>query len=295
MAGNRGFLVVGYSLRDRRVRELVESSGGSVWFTHPTAVPAHLRNNKSMRTVVAPECAFEAFFPALAKALGVAVPEKPLDAAQLELHSVAAIDAGAQRIDAGGQTMDDLMSSTLAIDGPSGPSSTAFLLAEPRVIVCDRHVYDPDLGKGSVHLIDSRGHRVETRVLHVNLNHPFGPAVLEAPIEIRAPGLHLEAAALSSDEEVQILVAAGAETGISSGKVTALEMVTSINPMAGEVRDLVELECFVAPGASGAPVVDSRLSVRGFIVAGSTDPHDPRSYAYPAQHWASFVLGHRAG
>jgi hypothetical protein len=55
------------------------------------------------------------------------------------------------------------------------------------------------------------------------------------------------------------------------------------------VRNLAALECFVAPGASGAPVVDSALTVQGFIVAGSQDPSHPESFAYPAKHWADFV------
>jgi hypothetical protein len=75
----RDFLVVGYSLRDARVRELVDSAGGDVWFTHPKAVPDHLANRQSLRAVVAPECAFEEFFPALAEALQVAVGDERPD------------------------------------------------------------------------------------------------------------------------------------------------------------------------------------------------------------------------
>jgi S1-C subfamily serine protease len=63
-----------------------------------------------------------------------------------------------------------------------------------------------------------------------------------------------------------------------------------IDPIDGEIRDLIELDCFTAPGASGGPVVDSALSVYGFIVAGSTDPRNPRSYAYPAQYWAAALI-----
>jgi hypothetical protein len=285
---NRDFLVVGYSLRDRRVRELVESSGGSVWFTHPKAVPAHLKTNTSIRAVVAPQCNFETFFPSLAKALDVALPEEPLDTVQLELRPSAPIVAGAQ-------TMDDLMSATLQIAGPNGPLSTAFLIDQPRVIVCDRHTHDPKFGTGPVHLIDSRGHLFKTRVIDVNTDHPFGPAVLEAPIQMQAPGLHLAIDPWRPDEEAQIVVAAGSKTGISSGKVTGLAIAMRIEPIDGEVRDLFELECFVAPGASGAPVVDATMSVRGFIVAGSTDPQYPRSYAYSAEHWASFVRRDRSG
>ena len=67
------------------------------------------------------------------------------------------------------------------------------------------------------------------------------------------------------------------------------QIVEGLGRIAGEVRDLAQLECFTAPGSSGAPVVDSTLSVCGFIVAGSTDPRHPISFAYPAQHWASII------
>lgn len=283
----RDFLVVGYSLRDERVRDLVESSGGSVWFTHPHAVPDHLRDNKLIRAVVAPECAFETFFPSLAKALNVALPAEPLSVAKLELSSAAPVDGGAQ-------TMDDVMSAILAIEGPGGVSSTAFLIAEPRVVLCDRYASDRSIVNGVVNLQASQGDWFSTRVIDVNSNHPFGPAVLEAPIGLRAPGLRLANGSLQINDDVQICVAAGAKTGISTGKFRASVESMNIAPI-GAVRDLAELECFVAPGSSGAPVVDAALFVRGFIVAGSVDPQHPRSFAYPAQHWASFVRSDRFG
>jgi SIR2-like domain len=287
---DRDFIIVGYSLRDQRVRELVESSGGSVWFTHPTAVPDHLKDNKSIRAVLAPECAFESFFPSLAKALQVPLPKEPLDAAKLELGSAAPVGAEAQ-------TMDDLMSATLAIAGPDGiATSTAFLIAEPRVIVCDRFASDPYIVNGAVDVIASSGHRFSTRVIDVDTSHEFGPIVLEAPDALQAPGLRLAAGAVQTNAVVQILVSAGTKTGISTGKVTKARLEPiSIAPIAGRVRNLAELECVVAPGASGAPVVDATPSVCGFIVAGSSDPQDPRSFAYPAQHWASFLEGDQSG
>src|SRR5262245_7677963 len=65
----RDFLIVGYSLRDMRVRELVDFAGGAVWFTHPTTVPDYLKDKLTTRAVIAPECAFEKFFPSMANAL----------------------------------------------------------------------------------------------------------------------------------------------------------------------------------------------------------------------------------
>ncbi len=294
---DRDFLVVGYSLRDRRVRELVESTSGSVWFTHPEAVPDHLRRATDMRFVIDPKCESKTFFPELAEALHVAEPLGPLDTTIARGRFPGPIGITARELssagpaDAGAQTMDDVTSATLAVQGPAGTVSTAFLLDEPRVIICDRYSSDAHSVDDAVRVIDTTGNRFSARILASNVNHPFGPTVLNAPAELRMPGLRLNPFPLWVDEEVQVLVAAGANTGISSGKVTASEISSRIEPIDGEVGDLVELECFTAPGSSGAPVVDSSLSVRGFIVAGSMDPENPRSFAYPAQHWASILEG----
>ncbi|MEE6138778.1 SIR2 family protein [Mycobacterium sp. 050128] len=282
----RDFLVIGYSLRDEKVLELVKSAGGSVWFLHHEKVPDHLKNiHKEIeyfRAVVDSKCRFEEFFPALAEALGEAVPTKPLEAAKLELSSVVIVDAGAQ-------TIDDLTSATFGIAGPDGVlKASAFLLEEPRVILCDRSASDLHIDDGNAILIDSNGNSFSTREIAVNSNSPFGPTVLEAPGHLRAPGLRLATGRLQLGAAVQMLVAAGAVTGISSGRVTALDASIRIAEI-GEVGGLVELDGFVAPGASGAPVVDETLSVCGFVVATNADPEVPRSFAYPPEHWASFV------
>jgi len=67
-----------------------------------------------------------------------------------------------------------------------------------------------------------------------------------------------------------------------------------IAPIERMVEHLVALDCVVAPGSSGAPVVDDTMAVRGFIVAGSMDPDNPLSLAYPSEYWAA-VLGSRPG
>lgn len=211
------------------------------------------------------------------------MPTKPLSVAKLELNLAGPVTAGAQ-------TADDLMSATFGIEGPAGDvSSTAFLIAEPRVILCDRYATRLDVIGDGATLIDSNGNSFRTRVIAVDTSYPFGPTVLEAPTHLRAPGLRLAPGPLQLNAAVQVFVAVGTAVGISPGKVTGQGVSTSIAPIPGEISDLVELECFVASGASGAPVVDTTLAVCGFIVAGSTDPKDPRSYAYPAEHWASFV------
>jgi hypothetical protein len=280
----RDFLIVGYSLRDVRVRELVESAGGSVWFTHHKKVPDHLKGmakNKTFRAVVAPECAFEKFFPSLAQALQLDVPQERLDAALLELGSPAAAAKGAL-------TMDDLMASVFALAEPDGiPMSTAFLLAEPRVIVCDRYASVPFIKNGEAELIASGGRRFKAQLLCTNETHPFGPTILRPPASLQVPGLRITLTLMKPGNMIQVLVAAGEKTGISTGTVKKAQLdPMPIDPIDGKVRNLAALECVVAPGSSGAPVVDDSMAVRGFIVAGSMDPDHPRSFAYPAKHWA---------
>jgi SIR2-like domain len=287
----RDFLVVGYSLRDLRVRELLEAAGGSIWFTHPEAVPAHLKKTKAdLRVVVAPNCAFEKFFPALAKSLEVEVPQEPLDAARLELHSHTASARGAQ-------TMDDLMTSIFAVALPSGmPSSTAFLLAEPRVIVCDRFAVEACITHGKAKLIASGQRRFEARVLRADEAHPFGPTLLEPPADLHALGMRIATTPMRTGSLVQVAVAAGEKTGISTGTVTQPQLDPQvIAPLGQRVPNLVELRCVVAPGSSGAPVVDDSMAVRAFVVAGSSDDTNPRTFAYPAQCWKATLASGGSG
>jgi len=300
---NRDFLIVGYSMSDERVRDLVESSGGSVWFTSRSAIPDHLRDNTTMRFVVDSRCAFEELFPELVKALLPATPRgvldptiigglstSPLGSTVLELLPDELGHAVEQTPTA--LTMDDATAATLAVKGPKEITATAFLLAEPRVIICDRYSSDANRVGDTVHLVDSIGNEFSANIIASNENYPFGPTVLEAPAELRVPGLRLNPDPLLVDDEVQILVAAGTKTGVSSGKVTATGISSTIAPIDGDVGDLVELESFVAPGSSGAPVVDASLSVLAFIVAGA-EPHTPRAFAYPAQSWAPMLDGLR--
>jgi hypothetical protein len=61
----------------------------------------------------------------------------------------------------------------------------------------------------------------------------------------------------------------------------------------GVRRSSAYLECVVAPGSSGAPVVDDLMAVCGFIVAGSVDPEQPRSFAYTARFWMNLLTKKR--
>lgn len=287
----RDFLVVGYSLRDARVRELVDSAGGDVWFTHPKAVPDHLANRQSMRAVVAPECAFEAFFPALAEALQVAVDDERPETLRRETRALAPTPTPTQTA-TGAQTMDDLMSAVFGVVGPGGaPVATAFLLAEPRLIVCNRFDVAALIESNQVGLIGPGNRRFKARVSRINTEHPFGPTLLDVPTEIQAAGLRLDASQPQAGDFVQVAVAAGEKTGISSGPVIRTEKhAISIEPV-GNVAGLVSLECYVAPGACGGPVVDGSMAVRGYIVAGTTDPDQPYSLAYASSQWDGFLQG----
>ena len=86
---------------------------------------------------------------------------------------------------------------------------------------------------------------------------------------------------------VHTAVAAGDKVGVSSGTVTsAAEQSLDIAPI-GPVAQLIQLRLATAAGSSGAPITDAAFGVRGFIVAGSTDPDRPVSFMYPASHWAN--------
>lgn len=113
--------------------------------------------------------------------------------------------------------------------------------------------------------------------------NPFGPAVLEAPPELKMPGLRLDPGKAQPGLQVRVGVAAGERVGVSGGTIRAVEQRQNIAPVR-VVKGLTEIDCVVAPGASGAPVVDETMAVRGFIVAGSHDR--PPAYMFPATAWA---------
>lgn len=303
----RDFLVVGYSLRDARVRQLVESANGAVWFTHPNAAPEHLQPKggvalPGLRTVVAPDCAFEKFFPALLQSLRpAAVTDQDAPAtgkrgrsgaaagkpARQELPAKQALPAAASTQ---ARTTDDLMAAVFAVAGANGSaSSTAFLLADPRVIVCDAFSGLREVRKKSLELIAANGHRYRARVLGNDAAHPFGPLILQAPKELKVPGLALDRSKPALGGRVRVAVSAGEIPGLSDGTIGAASRPLRIEPIAKPVAQLVELECFVAPGSSGAPVVNESMAVSGFIVAGSSDPDHPRSFMYPTSAWAAFL------
>jgi S1-C subfamily serine protease len=113
--------------------------------------------------------------------------------------------------------------------------------------------------------------------------HPFAPAVLEIPGELKATGLCLHLGKLIKKEPLRVAVAAGEQTGISSGYILRTKEESSIVSPIGNVDNLIALDCLVAPGSSGAPVVNKNMEVIGFIVAGND--RDPRSYMYPVIQW----------
>lgn len=287
----RDVLVVGHSLRDERIRDLAQTTGGDLWFTHPAKVPDHLAGNATMRAVVAAEAAFEKFFPALAEALLLTAPAPA--AAPLAGERMAPRPAAPPVATRGAGTLDDLLASVVAVAGPGGePSSTAFLLDEPRMVVCDAFAVHPMIeARVELELISSDGRRHKARVLRTNGAHPFGPTLLEAPPTLEGPGLRVDTSPVKLGDVVQVAVAAGEKTGVSTGAMTAtIETTIKIAPI-GIVSDLASLNAVVRPGSSGAPVVDTTMAVRGFIVAGSTDEANPVSFIYPCQYWMDFVMG----
>jgi SIR2-like domain len=280
---SRDLLVVGHSLRDQRIRELVLACKGSVWFTHPKEVPGFLRRRKQVRSVVGPDCTFERLFTGLAAAL-------------TDSASVAAPTRAARRgvfepaPSLEGQTLDDLVASVvgLAASRDASPSLTGFVLAEPRVIVTDGYVenighFDP----AEVTLVAAGDRRLRTRFLRRDDSYAFGPQLLEVPDDLKLTGLHLDDGPVTRDLEVRVAVCAGERTGVSSGVIAnPRRQRLEIQPI-GMVDKLVEVQCTVAPGASGAPVVDRNMAVRGFVVAGG--PDRPPAFMYPAECWAPYL------
>jgi S1-C subfamily serine protease len=185
------------------------------------------------------------------------------------------------------RTVDDLMASVVAVVSPTGEiSSTGFVVDYPRVVVIDGYVGNTGFIKDEATLATSDGRRLQARVLKRH-KAPFGPVILEAPGDLKVPGLQLNTAPVTRGATVRIGVAAGTRIGVSSGIIKRpKEVSVKIEPI-GLVKNLVEIDAAVAPGASGAPVVDEQFAVCGFVVAGR--PDQPPALMYPAARWAKIM------
>lgn len=317
LLSTRDFLVVGHSLRDDRIREMVTEAGGAIWFVNLSPAPDALQTDHDLRSVVGDGMGFEQVFTELAERLGATrakrrvVRSAPRERTSPDFTAIFGINTGLERglEDVGGSvarselepgaaaeaatTIDDLAAATVGIafsdDAP--PTGTGFLLAEPRVIVTDGYLagaggFDPE----RITLVTGSGQRLTTRASHLGKGHPFSPWVLEAPAGLAARGLRASAEPLKKGEALQFAVAAGERTGLAPGTVlSGRAAAIDVNPL-GRVPDLVHVRAFLAPGSSGAPAVDDNLAVRGFVAAGSDDEARPDTFVYPAGKWLAGVL-----
>ena len=268
----RDLLVQGHSLRDNKIRKIVQNAGGAIWYLNPEPVPDKLQSNPLVRAIIGDKCRFERIFPLLSGALGTSAPIPPSEVTKPEPSSI---------------TVDDLMASLVGVRTiGNAPNMTGFLLQEPRVIVTDGYYHNiQGIDFNDVHIVTRDGVELGSKVVRHVTEHPFGPLILKAPDEMHAAGLRLDYSPVEKDTNVQIAVAAGTRTGLSAGRVsTGLESAIHIDPI-GNVKHLVEIKASVAPGSSGSPVVDQRMAVRGFIVAGSMDFTKPQSFIYPTCRW----------
>jgi hypothetical protein len=299
----RDLLIVGYSMRDERVRELALSTGGAVWYMAPFGVPDFLASEERLRAVTSEEAKFENTFPALVKALGLAAPAEAaaeggvsFDVPGMETEEPAApistrrgVIAEAHAV-TGAETIDDFMASIVALTSADGRVvCTGFVLAEPRVIVTDGYVGNTQhfLQNDRVVVKTLDGEAFTTRVKTLNTAHPFGPLVLDVPDDFEAIGLRLDTGSLTSDMAVRIGVSAGERIGITKGVITSPRVRTQAIAGVGDVPKLATVEATVKPGSSGAPIVDDSFAVRGFIVAGADDK--AKAFMYPASTWASVL------
>lgn len=266
----REVLVVGQSLRDERVRRLILGTGSLVWFVTPESAPEHLSGFDQVLTVVDQRSRFEALFPTLATQLGV-----------VDSHE----DVGREplRRPVSHTTIDDLLLSTVAVGSREGePGATGFLLSDPRVIITDSFAVSPVGAPGdNVPVRFSDGRNRDLPITSIG-DHPFGPVVLEVPVDVRLPGLLMSPEPPASGSSVTLAVAAGKATGISRGTVVTGQPSTLVVEPIGQVSGIVELRARVAPGSSGAPVVDHAKQVVGVVVAGSDDPWNPVTLMLPA-------------
>lgn len=280
----RDIVIVGYSMSDKPIRELVLKAGSassSIWYMHPFKIPDSLSSNPRVRAVIHQDCKFENLFVKLVKELEVSVPKsKTTEKINAKLH---------EKKENQEATIDDLMEAVVAVilvnDKTMQPFGSAFVLANPRIIV-----FEDFAGRVKEDVVKLRTNDQRiflARVIKRTKGHPFAPVILEVPDEMKVAGLQLASGSLNVKDNIRVGVAAGEQIGISSGYVLRPKGESlSVAPI-GKVNNLVPLHCMVAPGSSGAPVVNDRMKVIGYIVAGNTT--EPLSYMYPAHEWGRFV------
>jgi hypothetical protein len=286
----RDVLVVGHSLRDEKVRDLVLGTDGAVWYVTPASVPNALGTCDRVRAIVGPDSTFEGLFGRLARGLELWPAPAPAPAAATRSAEASAV---IPRVPAGRRTrhadadvavtVDDVMSAVVRVESPDGQSMmTGFVLAEPRVIVTDGWA-------GGTVRADRRlvaigdGSPAEVRVLHQFSEHPFGPLLLEVPEAFSGPALALDPEPCPAGLPVRIVAAAGARRGLSEGRIAiGRQEEREVAPL-GRVPALVRVDGRVAPGAYGAPVLDDAMCARGFVVRGGGD--GPSFFMYPSTFW----------
>jgi SIR2-like domain len=298
----RDLLVVGHSLRDARIARIATSAlagSGVVWYTHPVrrtdALPPHDR----LREVIDPLCTFETLFTLLATRLDVVGIELGTSVLAPEPSGSVAAPAPMPvpgttlaHDDPRAQTLDDLWAAVVGVGAYDGRAqATGVLIAEPRGILCDRLPLGKAVVGATVPVHSRNGDRWDLHVVRVLADSPFGPVLLEAPERWTAHPVGVDPRPVALGTVLRAAVFAGERPGISSGAVPgAIEVTVNIEPV-GVVEGLVSLGLSVAPGSSGAPVVDPSLRLRGFIVAGSQDVHNPWSFMDPASRWHAQLSG----
>ena len=275
----RDILVVGHSLRDEKVRDLVLGADGAVWYTTPRSAPDVLRACGRARVVAEPEAAFEPLFVRLCRDLGLAPEEPPEPRGAFRAAHAMSPGPRPQAADAPAFTVDDLMGAVVRLASLDGDRLVSgFVVDRPRVIVTGAVP-----GAACLAVVTPDGRRLTARVLHRFAGHPCGPLVLEVPSALSCAGIPVDAAPCGAGLSVRIAVAIGGRHGLSSGHVsTGREEAPNVGTL-GPVPTLVRIDGQAAPGALGAPVTDNSMAVRGFIVSGGED--DGSCYMYPSSAW----------
>jgi NAD-dependent SIR2 family protein deacetylase len=283
----RDIVIVGHSLKDSpKILDLILKHITTIWYTNPATVPNFLVPLNHVKAIIGPECEFDKLFMKVAIELGAKIPTAE------ERSGILATNLGLKRVTKEltiqyniSSTMDDFIRSIVSICNPSGvPYCTGFILENPRAIITDGNsinlVFPTNQENIDIKLYDGR--HFKSKVKWRDSSHRFGPVTIELPPDLKFPGLRLTQDSLKPDLLVHVGVAAGERVGISSGIIRQSEEKSILIASVGVIDRLVEIDCAVTPGSSGAPVVDDNFAVRGFIVAST---QDPPSYMYPSYAW----------
>jgi S1-C subfamily serine protease len=256
----RDIMIVGHGMRDRDINRCLKNKGGSIWCINPNPpygeIARLMKSRKSEENFISGQNGgFDQFFSRLRSLL---------------LGGTA--EAG----------VDKIAQSIFSVGSKGMPSiGSGFLLSDTGLLVTDSTILGglgQGLGLGVKALVrpfaGGPEHKAE---LVVAPEKELDYAVFKVRGMVETSPLELAVGSPIAGEPVIACISFGESQGFQDGKITRVGLSIPIGMGEGRsqtIRDLIETDIHIEPGACGSPLVRGDGRVVGVLVAGNG-----RSYA----------------